>query len=158
MINKNKVKKIAYIGLSLCFLISCQNKEKLTEKQQESQQIVQMVPGAGNAWKSVRLIIKNKKDPKDKGKDFDVEIGVNPVSIPNTNLKIKIEEFYPDFCMDGQGKAGSKSTTLNNPAARIIVEQEGKPPYQGWLFANYPDVHEFPSEEISIRLNDFIKK
>ncbi len=158
MINKSKIIKIAYIGLSLCFLASCQNKEKVTEKPQEIQQIPQAVPGAGNAWKAVKLLVKNKKDANDKGKEFEVEIGANAVLIPNSKLKIKIEEFYPDFFMDGQGKAGSKSVDPNNPTARILIEEEGKPLYQGWLFANYPDVHEFPNENISINLKDYIKK
>ncbi|MFH1287994.1 MAG: hypothetical protein ABII25_04780 [bacterium] len=149
---------MAFIGLSLCFLVSCQNKEKITEKQQETQQTVQTVPGAGNAWKAIKLIAKSKTDLNDKGKEFEVEIGGDSVLIPNSTLNIKAEEFFPDFFMDGQNKAASKSVSLNNPAVRISVEENGKSIYKGWLFANYPDVHEFPHESIRILLKDYVKK
>lgn len=120
--------------------------------------MAQTVPCAGNAWKAVRLITKNKKDPGAKGKEFEVEIAGEAVPIPNSTLKIRAEEFFPDFFMDGQNKAASKSASLNNPAVRISVEENGKIIYKGWLFANYPDVHEFPNENISVHLKDYVKK
>lgn len=156
MVDKGKI--AAYIGLSLCFMVSCQNKEKIAEKPQGMPQMAQVVPGAGNAWKAVKLIARNKKNQNDKGKEFEVEIGGEAVPIPNSTLKIRAEEFFPDFFMDGQNKAASKSASLNNPAVRILVEENGKTIYKGWLFANYPDVHEFPNENISIHLKDYVKK
>ncbi|MDD5772720.1 MAG: hypothetical protein PHX78_04545 [bacterium] len=159
--NRSKILKTAYVGLCLCFLASCQNKEKVSEKQQgmqQMQQFPQAVPGAGSTWKAVKLIAKDKTNPNDKGKEFDVEIGGNAVLIPNSKLKIKVEEFFPDFFMDEQNKMASKSISLTNPAVAITVEEEGKPAYHGWLFAKYPDVHAFPHETISINLKDYIKK
>ena len=129
--NKSKIIKIAYIGLSLCFLASCQNKEKVSKKPQgKPQGIMQSpkaVPVAGNAWKAVTLLVKDKTDPNDKGKELEVKIGGNAVLIPNTKIKIKVEEFFPDFFMDEQNKMASKSVSLTNPSVSIVVEEEGKP-------------------------------
>lgn len=154
----NKIIKIASAGLFLCCLASCQNKEKASENQQSLQEFPQAVPGAGNAWKAVKLITKDKTNPNDKGKEFEVEIGGNTVLIPNSKLKIKVDEFFPDFFMNEQNKMASKSAVLNNPAVSITVEEEGKPVYHGWLFTNFPDVHPFPHEKISVNLKDYVKK
>lgn len=157
MIKKVKTKKILWLLLFLGILISCQRKENISDKVEKGIPKIQSVPNAGDAWRAVKLLVKNKNDSSDKGRNIEVEIGGEYTVVPNSKINIKVDEFYPDFFMDKE-RPLSKSTSLYNPTAHIIVEEEGKPQYQGFLFAKFPEVHALPNEEISIILVDYVKK
>jgi hypothetical protein len=53
-----------------------------------------------------------------------------------------VETFLPAFIMD-DARMTSSSNKATNPAARIVIEEEGKLIYRGWLFGLYPDTHAF---------------
>ncbi len=144
-------------------LIGCTTKTEETKtavppaSQANQQQEFENVPNAGDAWEAVKIQVV--ETGSDKTTDYTVKIGGDYTVIANTNMKLKVEQFIPDFFMMGPGRFGSRSKELNNPAAMIIVTQEGKPePFKGWIFSRYPDIHKGPSEKHSFRLVDFVKK
>jgi hypothetical protein len=73
------------------------------------------------------------------------------VAVPNTNIKIKVLAFLPDFKMNDK-EFTSASDKPNNPAAQIVVQEPGKEEWKGWLYSLHPDVHPFTHEKIAITL------
>jgi len=54
-------------------------------------------------------------------------------------MKVTVHQFLPDFGMDAQGKAFSKSDQMKNPAVQLMVVKEGEPPFAVWSFQMFPD-------------------
>ncbi|MEW6410086.1 MAG: DUF2155 domain-containing protein [Nitrospirota bacterium] len=103
-------------------------------------------------WRSVVLTVEDRD--KKTSKDFTVKIG-SEIDVPGSTLRVKTEEFLPDFRMDGSVKT-SVSNEKNNPALRIKILERGKEVFEGWLFLKFPDVHSFEHPRYSIRLKDAI--
>ena len=104
-------------------------------------------------WKAVKIEILDKTTNKAQ----EVTIALNSeYSIPNSNLKIKVGEFLPDFKMDGI-TITSVSNNPNNPAVRIIVFDGDKQIFKGWLYSKFPTVHSFKHQKYSLKLIEGIK-
>jgi hypothetical protein len=58
------------------------------------------------------------------------------VQLPGSEYSIKLLEFYTHWNWDGH--AINVSMNENNPAAKIIVYQNGDSLYHGWAFKNIP--------------------
>ena len=99
-------------------------------------------------WSAVKLTIEDKT-AKSK-QELEVRVGSEKV-VPNTQIKIKVLAFLPDFRM-GDKDITSASDKPNNPAAQIVVQEPGKEEWKGWLFAMNPSIHPFQHEKISITL------
>ena len=70
--------------------------------------------------------------------------------IPNSSLTIKAENFLPDFRMEGTNIT-SVSNEPNNPAAQIIVMENGKEIFKGWFFARFPSTQfEHPNYTLTL--------
>ncbi len=106
------------------------------------------------AWSAVKLKVTDKE--ANTTREVTVQIG-DEYSIPDTGLKIKIEQFLPDFKMDGL-TITSASNEPNNPAARVIIYESGKEVFRGWLYSKFPTIHPFTHERYSITLVEGIKK
>ena len=46
----------------------------------------------------------------------------------------------------------SRSTETHNPAARVVISEEGMADYEGWLFAAMPEIHPFPHDRYQVLL------
>ncbi|MBI4650426.1 hypothetical protein HY745_03895 [Candidatus Desantisbacteria bacterium] len=143
--------------LAGCSTKTEENKAAAPIPSKEAPQEFTDVPNAGDDWESLKIQVVEISSKKIT--DYTVKINGDYVNIAKTNLKIKIEQFIPDFYMSGQKRIGSKSKELNNPAALIVVAEEGKvEPFRGWIFSKYPDIHKGPSDKYSFRLVDLNKK
>ncbi|MBI5418171.1 hypothetical protein HZA55_09565 [Candidatus Poribacteria bacterium] len=150
--------------LSLCLIIGCSTKTDQTKVAVPAPQATpqeeefKSIPDAGDAWEAVKIqVVETAQGGKTT--EYTVKIGGDYIAITNTKMKLKVDQFVPDFFMSGQKRVGSKSKELNNPAVQIVVTEEGKAePFTGWIFSRYPDIHKGPSEKHSFRLVDFVKK
>ena len=99
-------------------------------------------------WKAVKLAIENK--PTKTIKEYTVNIG-SQLSIPNTNMTVKVKAFLPDFKMTDK-EFKSASNKPNMPAALIEVTENGKEIWNNWLFSLQPGIHPFQHENVGIVL------
>jgi len=105
-------------------------------------------------WKAVKLAIENKTAKTTK--EYTVNIG-SALTVPNTNLTVKVLAFLPDFKMTDK-EFYSQSDKPNLPAAQVVVDENGKEIWNNWLFARQPSIHPFQHEKIGIILVDGVSK
>lgn len=105
-------------------------------------------------WEAVKLLIEDKVAKKTS----EVTIKLNSeYTIPNSNIKIKVGEFLPDFKMDGL-TITSSSNEPNNPAVRVIVYENEKEIFKGWLYSKFPTIHPFQHDKYGLTLKEGVKK
>ncbi|MFZ5996107.1 MAG: DUF2155 domain-containing protein [Nitrospirota bacterium] len=104
-------------------------------------------------WSKVKLVLEDKTTKKSD--EYTVKIG-SDFELPNTNLKVKVGEFLPDFRMDGTTLT-SGSANPNNPAVRVEVFEGGKSVFKGWLFAKFPTMHPFEHPKYALTLKEGVK-
>jgi len=105
-------------------------------------------------WDAVKLVIEDKIAKKTS--EVTVKLD-SEYTIPNSNLKIKVGEFLPDFKMDGL-TITSSSNEPNNPAVRVVVYEGGKEIFKGWLYSKFPTIHPFQHDKYGITLKEGVKK
>jgi hypothetical protein len=104
-------------------------------------------------WKAVKLEVTDKSTNQIK----EVTINLNSeYSIPESNLKIKVGDFLPDFRMEGS-IITSASNEPKNPAIQLTVLEDGKEIFKGWLYSKFPSIHPFQHERYGLRLIEGIK-
>ena len=98
----------------------------------------------GEDPRSGELIIEVK--PVDKNPDEPtMEFRVKPnesfdfTGSDAQKRQVKVVRFLPDFAMDSQGKAFSKSDQMKNPAVQLMVTKEGEESFAVWSFQMFPD-------------------
>jgi hypothetical protein len=105
-------------------------------------------------WSGVKLMV----DDKAAGSQSDVVINLGEeYTIPGSELNIKVNEFLPDFIMDGL-TITSKSEETNNPAVSVVVTEGGNEIFTGWLYSKFPAIHPFQHDQYGITLKEPIKK
>jgi hypothetical protein len=107
-----------------------------------------------DAWKGVKLSIEDKQASTTN--DVVVDLGSN-YAIPDTNLKIQVGDFLPDFKM-AEGVVTSASNDLNNPAVHVVVMEGDKEIFNNWLYEKFPAIHPFMHERFGITLKEAIAK
>lgn len=105
-------------------------------------------------WKGVILVVKDKKT--NKSQEFTINLN-SEIAIPNSNLKISVGDFLPDFKMEGLSITSS-SNEPNNPAVRVKVFDKDVEIFKGWLYSNFPAIHPFEHPVYSIALKSGQKK
>jgi hypothetical protein len=76
--------------------------------------------------------------------------------LSDTDLEAVVVEFYPDFAIDTLShKAITKSDTLNNPAAKILIIQGSNKKEEAWAFRPGLMPHFSPRSFIGFELLDF---
>ena len=96
-------------------------------------------PDVKKKWKWVRLSIEDKE--RNTTSELTVEIG-GKTTIPGTKIEIEAREFLPDLRIEGNLYTTGSSDLLN-PAIHVIVREDGKGIFDGWLFQKFPRVHPF---------------
>jgi len=119
------------------------------------------IPGAlKGKWKGVVLVVEDKATKKSS--EYTVNLN-SDFKIPNSNLKVSVGEFLPDFRMNGL-EITSVSNDPNNPAVGVKVFEDGKQIFPapgkkwGWLYSKFPTMHPFEHAKYAIKLKDGIKK
>jgi len=80
------------------------------------------------------------------------EIGIGEEAVlGDSGLTIRALAFIPDFVMS-EGGITSRSADPQNPAARVVIIEEGKGEYEGWLFGAMPEIHAYPHELYGVML------
>ncbi|MBI5188608.1 MAG: DUF2155 domain-containing protein [Nitrospirae bacterium] len=111
-------------------------------------------------WSAVKIVVEDRGTKKTQ--EYKISLHSDFV-IPNSNLKVTVGEFLPDFKMDGLTLT-SVSNQPNNPAVGIRVFEGDKqifpaPEKQwGWLFSKMPSVHPFEHPKYGITLKEGVKK
>lgn len=104
-------------------------------------------------WASVTLEVKNKQTSK--AQNLTVNLN-SEVSVPETDLKVKVGEFLPAFTMSDV--ITSSSNEPKNPAVHITVFEKGKEIFKGWIYQNFPEIHAFEHDKYSIILKSATAK
>src|SRR4030042_5525299 len=111
-------------------------------------------------WSAVRIVVDDKAAKSSK--EYTVNLN-SDFKIPNSNLKVYVGEFLPDFKMKA-ATLTSASNIPNNPAVAVRVLEGGKQIFPtpgkqwGWLFAKMPNVHPLRHEKYNINLKEGIPK
>jgi len=104
-------------------------------------------------WKAVKIEITDKSTNKIE----EVVTNLNSeYRIPNSNLVLKTDDFFPDFRMEGT-TITSASNEPKNPAVHVIVTENGTLIFNGWLYSKFPSIHPFQHERFNIRLIEGIR-
>jgi len=83
-----------------------------------------------------------------------VKVG-SSVMLPGTQDELFVDRFLADFALDEHNHPFSRSRNLNNPAALLRVERNGKPLFTSWLFARHPDFHGNKTASYQIRITNY---
>jgi len=105
-------------------------------------------------WGAVKIVVEDKTTKK--AQEFTVKLN-SDLQIPNSNLKVAVGDFLPDFKMD-VGTITSTSNEPNNPAVSIKVFEGGKEVFKGWLYAKFPAIHPFEHPKVGLGLKEGVKK
>ncbi len=105
-------------------------------------------------WKAVKLAVEIKT-AKTKT-ELTIPIG-SEQAIPNTKMTVKVLAFLPDFKMTDK-EFYSSSDKPNQPAAQVVVTENGKEIWSNWLFSLQPTVHPFQHENVGLVLVGWVSK
>ena len=121
---------------------------------QKGQEATVNVPAeVKSAWKAIKLSVEDKA--KKSKKEIVCKIG-EETPVPGTKLSIKPLEFVPSFVMQGLNIT-SASNEPNNPAAKVVITEDGKEVFKGWLFQKFPTTHAFSHPNYAITLVEGVK-
>jgi len=103
-------------------------------------------------WKAVKLAVEDKKGRDSH--DYTVDLHVD-FAIPDSKLVVKVGDFLPDLKIEGT-MFTSESNELNNPAVHVIILEDSKEIFTGWLFSHFPTIHPFKHDRYGITLKEAI--
>lgn len=114
----------------------------------------ELLPEISAKYSGIKILAINKNN----GAKIEVSapFGQKTV-IGNTGLEITAASYFTSFTMvDG----GVKNVSMeeNNPAAKVIITDNGTQVFDGWLFQEYPDMHPFEHSIWKIVLDGAVKK
>jgi len=103
-------------------------------------------------WKAVKLKVEDKKG---QGSN-EYQVGIHSdFIVPDSKLTVKIGEFLPDLKIQGTTFT-SDSNEPRNPAIHVIILDENKEVFNGWLFSLFPTIHPFRHDRYGITLKEAI--
>lgn len=104
-------------------------------------------------WDAVVITVEDKVNNTSN----DVTIKLNDShTLKDSNLRIEVGQFLPDFMMDGM-TITSRTNEPNNPAVRVTVYEGDKEIFQGWLYSKFPAIHPFQHERYGLLLKKGVK-
>ncbi len=110
--------------------------------------------GVKGTWVSAVVIIEDKSNRKSE----DVTVPLNSeYKIADSDIKLVVGEFLPDFRMEGS-TITSSSSEPNNPAVQMKVFEGEDEIFAGWLYSRFPAIHPFQHERFAITLKAGVKK
>lgn len=101
-----------------------------------------------DAWSGISVRVVDVEAGEES--TFEISLGES-LELGDSGLTLTATAFLPDFVMDESGIT-SRSAQTHNPAARVVIAEEGTSDYEGWLFAKMPEIHPFPHERYSVLL------
>ena len=104
-------------------------------------------------WTKVVLNVVDRGS--NKSGEYTVKLK-SEFNIPNTDLKIMVGDFLPDFIIN-ETTLTSASSRPNNPAVKVEIFEGGKSIFRGWLYAKYPTMHPFEHPKYAITLKEGVR-
>ncbi|MEK7396692.1 MAG: cytochrome c biogenesis protein ResB [Candidatus Poribacteria bacterium] len=98
----------------------------------------------------------SKKSPDGSSKEVIGTYGFttgHEILVPNTQLKIVLANYVPDFVLDESGNIGSRSNDPQNPAALLELYDGNELKYKSWVFQKFPEFHASKESEYSMKFN-----
>jgi len=114
--------------------------------------VVEVPDAIKGKWKAVVLTVEDRS--LGTNNDYTVNLG-DTLDIPDSDLSVKVKEFFPAFMMNGS-TITSASNNPENPAAKVEVKEGGAVIFDSWLFAKFPTTHPFPHQRFGIILKEGI--
>lgn len=93
--------------------------------------------GADPANPDIELWVRKSTDPGDVLKAV-LKPGES-ASLGPGGPTLGVLQFVPDFVIGEDRQVATRSAELNNPAARVELQADGRTLLSGWVFANYPE-------------------
>ncbi|HSN56177.1 MAG TPA: hypothetical protein VLT32_16030 [Candidatus Sulfomarinibacteraceae bacterium] len=109
---------------------------------------VSLDPEIADDWQAIRVRVVDLASGAETV--HEVPLG-DEAALGDSGLTLKAVTFVPDFVM-GEDGIGSRSAEPNNPAARVVITEEGQPDYEGWLFGAMPGIHPYPHASYGVTL------
>ncbi len=109
-------------------------------------------PFVAGKWKAVRIAVIDKTNVSQKV--YTVPIG-GSLSVPSSNMSIKVETFLPAFIMEGTTLTSS-SNDLTNPGIKVQITEKGLVLFSGWIFSKFPNTHAFMHPRYGFSLVDAV--
>jgi hypothetical protein len=107
-------------------------------------------PEIADDWRAIRVRVVELSSMEESF--HDVVIG-EEAPLGETGLTLRAVAFIPDFVMS-LGGITSRSAEQQNPAARVVIIEQGKDNYEGWLFGAMPEIHAYPHELYGVMLSE----
>jgi len=107
-------------------------------------------PEIADDWRAIRVRVVELSSMEESF--YDIVIG-EEAPLGDTGLTLRAVAFIPDFVMS-LGGITSRSAEHQNPAARVVIIEEGKGDYEGWLFGAMPEIHAYPHEFYGVMLSE----
>ncbi len=105
-----------------------------------------LLPEIAEKYKGIVINVISVKD----GKVIDEVVlpFKQKTAIKGTPYSITVDSFFTTFKMDEKGVINS-SIEESNPATKVKLYKGDELVFDGWLFQNFPDVHQFSDPEYS---------
>lgn len=114
----------------------------------------ELLPEITEKYSGIKIMVSNKKD----GSKMEVSIPFSrKTPIGNSGLEITASSYFTSFTMV-DGGVRNMSMDENNPAAKVMVADNGSQIFDGWLFQEYPDMHPFEHPTWKIVLIGAVRK
>lgn len=113
---------------------------------------ITLAPEIADDWSAVKVRVVELETMAESF--YEIPVG-GKAPLDDTGLTLEVLTFIPDFVMSESGIT-SRSAEPQNPAARVVISEEGKDDYTGWLFAAMPEIHAFPHHTYSVVLAEGI--
>ncbi len=105
-------------------------------------------PEIADDWQAIRVRVV---DLTTMDESFHEIVIGEDAPLGDTGLTLRAVAFIPDFVMSEAGIT-SRSAEAQNPAAWVVIVEEGKADYEGWLFGAMPEIHAYPHEQYGVML------
>ena len=114
----------------------------------------ELLPEITAKYSGIKIVALNKND----GSKIEVDAPFGQkTAIGNTGLEIETSSYFTSFTMI-DGGVQNVSMEENNPAAKVVILDNGTKVFDGWLFQQYPDMHPFEHAVYKVVLTGAVKK
>ncbi len=119
---------------------------------QKHESVVVVPDSVKGKWKAVKIAVLDKTTKKST--EYEIAIG-SEAAVSGSDLKIKVDNFLPDFIMNGPVRT-SASNEPKKPAAQIRIMEGGQEIFKGWLFYNLPSPHDFQHPKYAVTIAGYV--
>jgi hypothetical protein len=130
-----------------------EREEKPVAKAAKVAQPIVIPESVQGKWQAVRIAILDKT--RNRTEVYTVDLG-SEFKVADSEVRLRADNFLPAFVIENKTLT-SASNELRNPAVQIVVSEDGKEIFKGWLFSRFPAQHTFQHKRFNFTLVDFIK-